>query len=219
VTGGVAVRPLDRLPALALIASPQLDSADAARVEAERRRLATHRTMFDGPILMVRTARTDRIEAYPATYAWHRADRAAPLPATIGGLGVQLALVDDRGALLWQRRSHAVEHPGVWTVSVAGCAAPEATLEDQIVGEAGEELGLERADLLGLTPLALVEDPPGRTVQVVFRAQVRPGAEIRPRPAEVAEIRFAATFPGDGFDRSITARWWPQLVRLATGYG
>jgi hypothetical protein len=219
VSAGVSVRPLERVPALVVTAPPELGPADVARVEAERRGLAAHSTMFDGPVLMVRKAQTGRIEAYPATYAWHRVDRAAPLPATIGGLGVQLALVDGGGALLWQRRSDAIEHPGVWTVSVAGCAAPGTGLEDQIVDEAREELCLGRTDLLGLAPLALVEDPIGRTVQVVFRAQLGPDAKIRPRPAEVSEILFAPTFPDDGSDRSITARWWPELVRLAAGGG
>jgi NUDIX domain len=219
VTAGVSVRPLDRVPELVLSSPPDIEPADVARIEAERCGLAAHPTMFDGPVLMARSVHTGRIEAYPATYAWHRVDRRAPLPATLGGLGVQLALVDGGGALLWQRRSETIEHPGVWTVSVAGCAAPGTGLEDQIVGEANEELGLGRADLVGIAPLALVEDPIGRTVQVVFRAWLRPDAEIRPRKAEVSEILFAPTFPSDGTNRSITARWWPELVRLATVCG
>jgi hypothetical protein len=40
-----------------------------------------------------------------------------------------------------------------------------------------------------------------------------------PHPAEVAETRLAAVYPGDGRDELITAAWWRELVRLATRYG
>ena len=217
MSAGIAVRPLDRVPAVASEAPPALGAAAAARVEAERRRLDAHPMMFDGPLLMVSAAAPERLTVYAATYAWHTADRAEPLPGTVGGLGVQLALVGDDGAILWQRRTDHVDHPGGWTISVAGSAVPDVGLERQIIDEAAEELGLGRADLRDLAPLALVQDPRGRTVQVVFRARLRPGAEPVPRPSEVAEIRFAGVFPQDGAAESITAGWWPDLVRLAIG--
>lgn len=213
---GVAVRPLDRVPAVELVAAPDLGSADAARVEAERRRLGAHPAMFDGPILMVRAAAPDRLVVYAATYAWHTADRARPLPATAGALGVQLAMVGDGGAILWQRRTEAVDHPGGWTISVAGCAVPGVDLERQIVAEAAEELGLGRGDLEGLAPLALVESERGRTVQVVFRARLRAGATAALRESEVAEVRFGRDLPELGSVETLTASWWRELVRLAT---
>jgi hypothetical protein len=216
VSAGVAVRPLDRVPAVDLVEAPELGSADAARVEVERRRLDAHPDMFDGPILMVRAAAPDRLAVYPATYAWHTADRARPLPATAGALGVQLAVVSDGGAILWQRRTGAVDHPGGWTISVAGSAVPGVDLERQIVDEADEELGLARADLDGLAPLALVESERGRTVQVVFRARLRAGAAPTLRESEVAEVRFAHDFPELGPVETLTASWWRELVRLAT---
>jgi NUDIX domain len=219
VSGGVAARPLPRVPAVATVPVPALAPDDRARIEAERRRLDAHPTMIDGPILMVAAAAPERLAVYPATYAWHTADRADPLPGTVGALGVQLALVGQHGAVLWQRRSDGVDHPGGWSVSVAGCAVPGVDLELQVVGEAAEELGLDQADLLDLGPMALVEDARGRTVQVVFRARLRPGARITPRESEVAETRFAARLPGDGQGESITAGWWPTLVRFATGEG
>lgn len=218
MSGEVGVRPLHRVPELAVGPAPALGPADAARVEAARRRLQAHPAMFDGPILMVAAAAPERIAVYAATYAWHTADRAEPLPATHGGLGVQLALVDEAGALLWQRRTEAVDHPGGWTISVAGTAVPGIDLEGQIAAEASEELGLGRGDLVDLRPMALVEDRRGRTVQVVFRAGLAASARIAPQPDEVAETRLAAIFPGDGPGESITAAWWPELVRLATGY-
>ena len=132
---------------------------------------------------------------------------------------MQLALVGEDGTLVWQRRSDTVDHPGGWTISVAGTAVPGVALERQIAAEADEELGLTRGDLLGLEPLALVDDRRGRTVQVVFRAGLSPSARIVPRPDEVAEIRLAAAYPGDGPAESITAAWWPDLVRLAAGEG
>ncbi len=219
MSAGIAVRPLDREPAVEVVPAPALAANDRARVEAERRRLDAHPAMVDGPILMVSSAAPDRLAVYPATYAWHTADRAGPLPGTQGALGVQLALVGEDGTLVWQRRSDAVDHPGGWTISVAGTAVPEVALERQIADEAGEELGLAPADLIGLEPMALVDDRRGRTVQVVFRAGLSLSARITPRPDEVAEIRRAASYPGDGPAESITAAWWPDLVRLATGEG
>lgn len=219
MSAGIAVRPLDRVPAVVVVEAPELGPADAARIDAERRRLDAHPAMFDGPLLMVRDAAPDRLTVYAATYAWHTADRAEPLPGTAGGLGVQLALVGDGHAILWQRRTDDVDHPGGWTISVAGCAVPDVDLEQQIVGEAAEELGLDRADLLDLGPLALVEDVRGRTVQVVFRASLRTGAEPVPRPSEVAEVRLSGVFPDDRAAESITAAWWRELVRLATREG
>ena len=216
---GVAVRALDRVPELASMPVPVLDPADAARVAAERRRLAEHPAMVDGPTLMVAAATPERLAVYPATYAWHTADRAGPLPGTHGALGVQLALVGQGGALLWQRRSDAVDHPGGWTISVAGTAVPGPGLEAQVAAEAAEELGLGARDLLGLRPMALVDDRRGRTVQVVFRAGLSRSARIVPRPAEVAETRFADVYPDDGPAESITAAWWQELVRLAIGEG
>jgi len=219
VTAGVAVRPLDRVPELEVVAVPELGAADTARVEAERRRLATHPTMVDGPILMAVSAEPERLVVYPATYGWHTADRVDPLAGTIGALGVQLALVREDGVLLWQRRSDEVDHPGGWTISVAGSAVPGIGLERQIVAEAREELGLARRDLDGLAPLALVEAGRGRTVQVVFRARLRPGAAPALRESEVAEIRFARDYPARGPVETLTASWWRELVRLAAEDG
>jgi hypothetical protein len=219
VSDGVAVRPLQRVPEVEIGPAPDMDASDASRVEAERRRLDAHAAMVDGPILMVSAAAPDRLAVYPATYAWHTADRAAPLPGTYGALGVQLALVAENGALLWQRRSDTVDHPGGWTISVAGAAVPGIALERQIAGEADEELGLAAHDLLDLRPMALVDDRRGRTIQVVFRAGLAPSARIVPQPDEVAEIRLAAAYPAEGPSESITAAWWPELVRLAIGEG
>ena len=96
---------------------------------------------------------------------------------------------------------------------------PGAGLEAQVAAEAAEELGLGARDLLGLRPMALVDDRRGRTVQVVFRAGLSRSARIVPRPAEVAETRFADVYPDDGPAESITAAWWQELVRLAIGEG
>lgn len=219
MSGAVTVRPLDRVPEIVTVPAPHLGPADAARIESERRRLDAHPAMRDGPILMIAAAGRRRLAVFPATYAWHTADRAGPLPGTVGALGVQLALIAGDGALLWQRRSEAVDHPGGWTISAAGCAVPGPDLEAQAVTEAAEELGLSRADLLDLEPMALVDDRRGRTVQVVFRARLAPDARIEAQPDEVAETRVAATFPGDGPAESITTAWWRELVRLSIGEG
>jgi hypothetical protein len=219
VSGGVTIRPLAGVPVVSTSPAPILDRADEARIQVDRRRLDEHPAMVDGPVLMVVAAEPERLAVYPATYAWHTADRVRPLPGTHGALGVQLALVAEGGALLWQRRSEAVDHPGGWTISVAGTAVPGPGLEAQIVAEAGEELGLRPDDLIDIRPMALVDDRRGRTVQVVFRAGLAPAAAIVPHRSEVAEARLAVTYPGDGPAESITAAWWPELVRLATGDG
>ena len=219
MSAGVTVRPLERVPEVETVPVPVLGPADDARIEAERRRLDVHPAMTDGPVLMVAAAAPERLAVYPATYAWHTADRAEPLPGTHGALGVQLALVGEGGAILWQRRSDAVDHPGGWTISVAGTTVPGAALEAQIVAEAAEELGLGPGDLIDLEPMALVDDRRGRTVQVVFHAGLSPSARIVLHPAEVAETRLAAVYPGDGPSEMITAAWWPELVRLAIGEG
>jgi isopentenyldiphosphate isomerase len=205
------------VPEVVSVAPPELEHAAVARIEAERRRLDAHPDMFDGPILMVQAVAPDRLTVYAATYAWHTADRVDPLPATAGALGVQLAVVGEGGAILWQRRTERVDHPSGWTISVAGCAVPGVGLERQIVDEAAEELGLGRRDLEGLAPLALVESERGRTVQVVFRARLRAGVTPAPRESEVAEVRFARDFPSLGPVETLTAAWWPELVRLAAG--
>lgn len=219
MSGEVAVRPLRRVPELAVGAAPALGPADGARIESERRRIAADPAMVDGPVLMVVSADPARIAVYPATYAWHTADRADPVPGTYGALGVQLALVGAGSLLLWQRRSDDVDHPGGWTISVAGTAVPGISLEAQIVAEAAEELGLGEGDLRDLRPMALVDDRRGRTVQVVFRAGLSPSSRIAPNPSEVAETCFAAVYPGNGPRELITAAWWPELVRLATDDG
>jgi isopentenyldiphosphate isomerase len=219
VSGEVAVRPLHRVPELVVGPAPALGAFDETRIESERRRLDAHPAMADGPVLMVAAAASERLAVYPATYAWHTADRADPLPGTHAALGVQLALVGEGGALLWQRRSDGIDHPGGWSISVAGTAVPDVDLEEQIVAEAAEELGLRPDDLVELRPMALVDDRRGRTVQVVFRAGLSPSARIVPHAAEVAETRLAAVYPGDGPSEMITAAWWRELVRLAIGEG
>jgi 8-oxo-dGTP pyrophosphatase MutT (NUDIX family) len=127
--------------------------------------------------------------------------------------------VGEGGALLWQRRSDAIDHPGGWTISVAGTAVPDVDLEAQVAAEAAEELGLGAGDLVGLRPMALVDDRRGRTVQVVFRAGLSRTARIAPHPGEVADTRLSDVYPGDGPGEMITAAWWPELVRLATDDG
>ena len=150
--------------------------------------------MFDGPILMVAASAPDRLTVYHATYSWHTADRADPLPATAGALGVQLAVVGDEGTILWQRRTETVDHPGGWTISVAGPRCPESDSSGRRRrGGGGARAGCD--DLEGLAPLALVESARGRTVQVVFRARLRAGAVPALRESEVAEVRFARDLP------------------------
>ncbi|HYX87630.1 MAG TPA: NUDIX domain-containing protein [Gaiellales bacterium] len=208
------VWPLDRVPPLRSVPPPDLNALTRDRIECVRTRLAAHPTMTDEPILMVAAATPAELSVYPATYAWHAADRAAPLPGTQGGLGVQLALTagDD---MLWQRRGPGVDHPGYWSISVAGCAVPGAGLADQIRDEAREELGLDPGHLADLRPLALVVPAEGRTVQVVFHARLADGVRPAPDGVEAVDVRKArAPEELPGAVDPLTAAWWSVLAGL-----
>jgi ADP-ribose pyrophosphatase YjhB (NUDIX family) len=215
----VTVWPVDALPQMTVVDPPTLPRDSAADLAAERRRMAADCTLTDGRVIMVAAAAAERLIVFEATYAWHLVDRRDGLPGVAGGLGVQLALTTPDG-LVWQRRGPGVDHPLSWSISAAGTVQPGAGLEEQIVAEAREELGLRRDDLAGLRPLAVVVGERRRIVEVVFTARLPPGAELRPDGAEVTEVRVART-PADlpGGLESLTAGWWPELVRLATGYG
>jgi ADP-ribose pyrophosphatase YjhB (NUDIX family) len=215
----VTVWPVDAVPEMAVADPPELSPAALAALAAERNRMAADGVLTDGTVMMVAGATSQRLTVFAATFAWHVLDRRTPLPGVVGGLGVQLALATEAG-LVWQRRGPAVDHPSVWSISAAGAVQPGVGLEEQIVAEAEEELGLGRDDLVCLRPLAVISGERRRLVEVVFAAGLRPGAEIRPDGAEVTEVRVADT-PADlpGGLESLTAGWWPELVRLAAGEG
>ena len=200
------------MPAVEIVAAPELGPADAARVEAERRRLDAHPAMFDGPILMVR----GRLRPTGSRSTRRRTPGTRPTaPSRSRARTARWACSSRWSARTARSCGSAAPTPS--TIPAGGRSAspaprcPGVALERQIVAEAEEELGLARADLLGLEPLALVDDRRGRTVQVVFRARpLAVGADRAAAGVEVAEIRLAAAYPGDGPAESITAAWWPE---------
>lgn len=214
---GTAVWPLDREPELVAAAPPSLAPAQAAAIDAERARFRRTGAFTDGPLLMARSARPDRLAVFPATYAWHTVDRETPLRGTLGAVGVQLAVLSDSGPL-WQLRGDRVEAPGRWSVSAAGAAVPGVPLERQVTAEAREELGLHPADMLWLRPLAIVISRPRRVVEVVYTARLRSGAVPRPDGVEAVEVR-ATWDPSDlpGPLDPLTHAWSGELRRLLAG--
>jgi ADP-ribose pyrophosphatase YjhB (NUDIX family) len=217
VTAGVTVAALAREPHLVPVPTPALSPASAAAVAEAAARIEADRHLVDGPVLMVASASVEAVRAFAATYAWHVASRRGGVPeAGLGSLGVQVALADPERGLLWQRRSETVDGSGGWSISAAGVAVPGTPLRDQALAEVAEELGLRPAGMDGLAPLALVVAAPQRVVQVVYRARLRPGAEPRPDPREVADVSWV-TDPRDlpGPLEPVTGGWWESLIDLA----
>jgi ADP-ribose pyrophosphatase YjhB (NUDIX family) len=209
-----AVWPVDRAPAVLVGESARQAPERMAEIGAARERFRRTGRFSDGPVLMVRAASAERIDAFPATFAWHVVDRVAPLVGTVGVLGVQLAVTTPAG-MLWQRRGDAVDAPGWWSISVGGAVPPGVRLEDQVLTEAAEELGLAAGDLLELAPLAVVVSAARRLVEVVYTARLRPGSTARPDGVEVVEVRAAADpseLPGD-LD-PLTRCWSGRLLAL-----
>jgi ADP-ribose pyrophosphatase YjhB (NUDIX family) len=217
VTAGVTVAALEREPRLLPSPTPALAPASVSAVAEATARIEADPHLVDGPVLMVASACVEAVRAFAATYAWHVASREGGVPeAGLGSLGVQVAVADPERGLLWQRRSEYVDGAGGWSISAAGVTVPGAPLRDQALAELAEELGLDAGDLSALEPMALVVAAPQRVVQVVYRARLRPGAEPRPDPQEVADVAWAAD-PRDlpGPLEPVTGGWWRRLIDLA----
>ena len=218
MSAGTTVWEVDREPALAVCAAPRLAPEAAAAIASERARFRATGAFTDGPVLMVGSATPERLEVFPATFAWHTVDRERPLAGVVGGLGVQLAVLTERGPR-WQRRGPAVDAAELWSISAAGACVPGVPLTRQVLVEAEEELGLRPADLLEMRPLAVVRSRPRRLVEVVYAARLRPGAVARPDGVEAVEVRTAwdpAELPGE-LD-PLTRAWSGELLRLLAGY-
>jgi ADP-ribose pyrophosphatase YjhB (NUDIX family) len=217
VSPGVTVAALEREPRVAETPPPSLSPASATAAVDAGAWIAGHAHLIDGPVLMTAAAAPGDITVFAATYAWHVASRAGGVPeAGLGGLGVQIAVADRGRGLLWQRRSDEVDHPGAWSISAAGVAVPGRGLREQALDELREELGLGPAEIEGPEPMALVVSAPSRTVQVVYRARLRPGAEPRPDRREVAELAWAEDpCVLDGPLDALTGSWCEVLVALA----
>lgn len=126
------------------------------------------------------------------------------------------------GYTLIQVRSLAkLDYPGCFDLPCAGHVVGLASVEEGLVQELGEELGLREADLAGLRRLGTYEHAESRGAQramldvehrTVFRARLQPGALERIRFAD-GEVAAIAVFADD--DLQDLMREAPE--RIASG--
>ena len=106
-------------------------------------------------------------------------------------LVIHLCLFDDAGRMLIQKRQDTCARwPGLWDVSVRGCADAGETGRMAAEREAREELGLS-LDLSGVRPALAVSFPHGYDELYLADFQMPPLGLCLQRE-EVAEIRWAS---------------------------
>ena len=135
----------------------------------------------------------DLIDVYDE--ALHRTGRVTDSPRALKPeeyrLVIHLCLFDAEGRMLIQRRqASCARWPGLWDVSVRGCAVAGETGRMAAVREAREELGLT-LDLSGVRPALTVSFPHG--FDELFLVKAPPGVtEMTLQAEEVAEVRWAS---------------------------
>ncbi len=106
-------------------------------------------------------------------------------------LVIHLCLFDSAGRMLIQRRQDGCARwPGLWDVSVRGCAESGETGLAAAVREAEEELGLTLAPG-SLRHAITVYFPHGRD-ELYLCSMPLPDTVLRLQPEEVAEVRWAS---------------------------
>lgn len=124
-----------------------------------------------------------------------RTDRTADSPRALGPgkyrLVIHLCLFDADGRMLIQRRQDSCARwPGLWDVSVRGCAIAGETGRMAAAREAREELGLA-LDLSGIRPALTVSFPHG--YDELYLVDAAPDvSELKLQTEEVAEVRWAS---------------------------
>jgi isopentenyl-diphosphate delta-isomerase len=134
---------------------------------------------------------------------------------------LSVALFDERGRLLLQRRSAGKYHsPGVWSNSCCGHPDPGEPLEAAAARRVAEELGVSPAELsaAGVVRYALPEARTGlieREFNHVFVGRVQ--NTPRPDPDEVAEVAFVtAEALADMLAREPFSIWFTAVWELAS---
>jgi 8-oxo-dGTP pyrophosphatase MutT (NUDIX family) len=190
---GCRVHRLHAAPALDEIPTPEPGPALTAALERVRAELPG-RGMFDGPIGIPVAAGPGGIAYYRATYAWNVVQRegVAELPAGRGVVAVAVLLHDGAGRSLWQLRSDGVAFGGRWDITAAGAWHPGEDLEEAALREAHEELGCRPGALPPPDGRWLTVGPAPSGATLILRVPVDPALPLRPDPAEVAELRWAA---------------------------
>ena len=135
----------------------------------------------------------ERIDVYDSDMVPTGATAASPRVLKQGEyrLVIHLCLFDSSGRMLIQRRQDSCARwPGLWDVSVRGCADAGETGRMAATREALEELGL-RLDLSEIRPALTVSFPHG--FDELFLVDAPPDTpELTLQAEEVAEVRWAS---------------------------
>lgn len=189
---------------------------DAAHV------LARTAGRFDGPIAFCHgVSRDGAILARDGRYAEAMVVFGEPTIAYRLGfaLGVQLFVERSDGAVLFQLRGPSIgRDPLLWTASASGGLMPGEEPRWAVLADAAEELGLADDALPGFQSVAIVLSDDTGSALVVYHADLREGAEPRPDPRKVAELKWAGS-PGElgGQVSMDTLACWDALERWREG--
>lgn len=204
-----------------------LGAATALAPEAARRvdelwlrRLVDDPGLHDGEIFSVVEATTDRITGSFVPYRRFVAQRAEPALRTAVGVAplavTGRTVTTDRKVVLARRGPHVTQAPGAWELAPSGGVDRVAVTREgrvdvaaAVLAELGEELGIGREEVLGVTPVGVVVDDASGVYDVVLEVQVGlDGAGVRARfdelqQDEYRELRLVplddlSAQPGDG---------------------
>jgi hypothetical protein len=177
-----------------------LDGPLARAVEDARILIGRTEGRFDGPIAFCHGVGPDgailrRAGRYAeATVVFQEPSLAYRLGFA---LGVQLFVERAEGATLFQLRGPSIgRDPLLWTASASGGLRPGEAPREAIVADAAEEMGLAEADLVDLSPVAVVVNDDSGSALVVYHARLRDAAEPTPDAVKVAELHWAPD-PGE----------------------
>lgn len=124
-----------------------------------------------------------------------RTGRTTDQPRELGAgefrLVIHLCVFNSRGEMLIARRQDSTDRwPGLWDVTVSGCAVAGETGRQAAMREAREELGL-LLNLEGLRPALTVSFSKGYDEVFLVNAEPDPAGLVLQRE-EVAEVRWAS---------------------------
>jgi 8-oxo-dGTP pyrophosphatase MutT (NUDIX family) len=209
------VTPISVLPDVVLVDPPVVPAAIDDFVASLHDRLLGEQDGYDSPAMLCRSWTPERVELYEGRYSQTLAfHELGPCALGAGPAAVRLLIDDGAGRFLWARRAYTLpDGGGRWSWSAAGGIDPGETVEQTVIREAVEELGLEADDLLGLRPLALLG---GLGFAPLFQAQLRPGARFALNADEVAEVCWAPGIEALEPRSAVLDGLWPEVRRLVT---